>query len=161
MTLAADRISLANRLAEVSAVLQPGEVTAICGPNGAGKSSLLSCLAGLLEPTAGRARLDGAPLSQFPSQERARALGYLPQTPEVAWDLSVEVLVSLGRIPWRGAPAGEEQQAIEGALAAMDLEALRHRPVSQLSGGERARALIARVLATRPRWLLALNRSWT
>lgn len=153
--LSADRLSLRHRLSGITAALRPGEVTAICGPNGAGKSSLLACLAGLIEPDAGAVMLGGAPLSALPPGERARAIGYLPQTPEIAWDLGVEVLVSLGRIPWRGAPAGEEQAAIEEALAAMDLAELRHRPVSRLSGGERARALMARVLATRPRWLLA------
>jgi len=75
--------------------------------------------------------------------------------PEVAWVVSVETLVSLGRLPWKGAPAAEAGLAIEQALAALDLAPLRHRPVSALSGGERARALMARVLAGRPRWILA------
>lgn len=155
MTLQAVDLGMAGRLAGVSASLRPGEVTAICGPNGAGKSTLLACLAGLLPPDAGHVVLDGQPLSRFPHQARARAIGYLPQTPEVAWDVSVEVLVSLGRLPWRGAPAPDAQAAIDAAIAAMDLEAFRHRPVSRLSGGEKARALMARVLATRPGWLLA------
>ena len=155
MTLAADKLALAGRLAGISAELRAGEVTAICGPNGAGKSTLLACLAGLERPDAGAVMLGGAPLAAMPPRERARALGYLPQAPEVAWDVSVEVLVSLGRIPWSGAPAGEAQAAIDTAIAAMDVEHLRHRPVSRLSGGERARALMARVLAGRPRWLLA------
>lgn len=153
--LEAQELSLAGRLAGVSAAFRPGEVTAICGPNGAGKSSLLSCLAGLLVADIGTISLDGAPLSAMRMQERARAIGYLPQSPEVAWDVSVEVLVSLGRIPWAGAPEGEAGQAIDAAIAALDLDEFRHRPVSQLSGGERARALMARVLATQPRWLLA------
>ena len=155
MTLAAEQIALAGRLSGVSASLRPGEVTAVCGPNGAGKSTLLACLAGVLNPDAGRVVLDGGALAGIPRRTRARIIGYLPQLPELAWDLSVETLVSLGRIPWRGAPAGEAQAAIDAAIAGMDLEQLRHRPVSHLSGGERARALLARVLATRPRWLLA------
>ncbi len=155
MTLSASRLSIAGRLSDVTAEFPAGEVTAICGPNGAGKSSLLSALAGLLAPDSGEVLLDGAPLLSIRSQHRARALGYLPQVPEVAWDVSVETLVSLGRLPWKGAPASEAAEAVEQALAALDLEALRHRPVSHLSGGERARALMARVLATRSRWLLA------
>ena len=153
--LCVERLSLAGRLAAVTTAIRPGEVTAICGPNGAGKSSLLVCLAGLQEGDTGEITLDGVPLASLQPKERARAIGYLPQTPQVAWDVSVEVLVSLGRLPWKDAPASEAQVAIDAAIAAMDLEALRHRPVSKLSGGERARALIARVLATRPRWLLA------
>ena len=155
MTLQAVELGLAGRLSGVSAMLHPGEVTAICGPNGAGKSTLLACLAGLLAPDAGHVALKRQPLASLSHQTRARAIGYLPQSPEVAWDVSVEVLVSLGRLPWRGAPAPEAQAAIDAAIAAMDLEALRLRPVSRLSGGEKARALMARVLATRPDWLLA------
>lgn len=153
--LAARDFALAGRLDGVSASFTPGRVTAICGPNGAGKSSLLACLAGLLTPDAGAVELDGEPLSAMPAAVRAQRIGFLPQTPELAWDVSVEVLVSLGRLPWRGAGGAEGQAAIDSALAEMDLEALRTRPVSRLSGGERARALMARVLATRPGWILA------
>ena len=155
MNLGAQNLTLAGRLAGVSVTLRPGEVTAICGPNGAGKSTLLSVLAGLLSPDSGRVQLDAASLAAMRGQDRARILGYLPQSPEVAWDVSVETLVSLGRIPWPDAPADEQGEAIDAAIRAMDMDALRHRPVSQLSGGERARALAARVLAGRPRWLLA------
>lgn len=152
MSLAARDLSLGARLRGVTATFRPGEVTAICGPNGAGKSTLLSCLAGLLAGESGAVLLDERPLAAFAARDRARAVGYLPQTPEVAWDVSVETLVSLGRLPWPGAPGGA---AITAALTAMDLDAFRNRPVSRLSGGERARALLARVLAGEPHWLLA------
>ncbi|MDG2003152.1 MAG: ABC transporter ATP-binding protein [Novosphingobium sp.] len=155
MILSANAISLGGRLNDFTAAIRPGEVTAICGPNGAGKSSLLACLAGLQQVDAGDVTLDGAGLASLKPQQRARAIGYLPQSPEVAWDVCVEVLVSLGRLPWKNAPAGEAQAAVDAAIAAMDLDTLRQRPVSTLSGGERARALMARVLATRPQWLLA------
>lgn len=152
MTLTAQGVSLAGRLADVTLTLQPGEITAICGPNGAGKSSLLAVLAGLLKPESGEIALDAAPLKRLPAQARAQAIGYLAQSPDVAWDVSVETLVTLGRLPWPGSPGGD---AIERAIASMDLAALRHRPLSQLSGGEKARALLARALAGEPRWLLA------
>ncbi|MEW9855866.1 ABC transporter ATP-binding protein [Novosphingobium sp. M1R2S20] len=153
--LVLEHLVVTDRLDAISSHLAPGAVTAICGPNGAGKSTLLSCLAGLLTPDAGTVGLGEIPLSQMAADARARSLGYLPQAPEVAWDLSVETLVSLGRLPWRGAPAQEAQAAIDAAIAAMDLGGLRTRSVSRLSGGERARALMARVLATKPDWLLA------
>ncbi|MFM5907991.1 MAG: ABC transporter ATP-binding protein [Novosphingobium sp.] len=150
MTLKARQLSLPGRLRDVSLHLRAGELTAIVGPNGAGKSSLIASLAGLLD--AGAVSLDGLALGQIAPQERARAIGFLPQTPEIAWDVTVETLVALGRLPWQGAPGGD---AIEAAIAAMDLADLRHRRVSCLSGGETARALLARVLAGEPRWLLA------
>jgi iron complex transport system ATP-binding protein len=161
-TLRAENLVLPGRLAGVGLTLHPGEITAIVGPNGAGKSSLVACLAGLVQPAAGAILLDGEPLAAFPPRERARRLGYLPQSPEIAWDVTVETLVALGRLPWQGAalhrahatPA-DDARAVAAALAAMDLEPLRHRPVSRLSGGERARALAARVLAGEPRWLIA------
>jgi iron complex transport system ATP-binding protein len=160
--LEARSLTLGNRLSGLSAALRPGEVTAICGPNGAGKSTLLACLAGLLRPDLGNVVLADQALAALPPRARARSLGYLPQAPEVAWDVTVEVLVALGRLPWQGGPLhrshaslAEDAAAVEAAIVAMDLAELRHRPVSRLSGGERSRVLVARVLAGRPRWVLA------
>lgn len=153
--LAAENLALTRGgkrvVSNLTAVLAPGQITAIVGPNGAGKSSLLLALAGLLEPAEGRVTLDGGALATFAPRLRAQAIGYLPQTPEVAWDVAVENLVALGRLPWRD----QGEAAIAAAIAALDLEPLRHRPVSRLSGGERARVLLARVLAGEPRWILA------
>lgn len=149
--LDARNLALAGRLDDVSASLRPGEITAICGPNGAGKSTLLQCLAGLLAPDSGGVLLDDARLADLPPRQRAQAIGYLPQSGEIAWDLSVRNLVALGRLPHGG--GGEA--AVEAALASLDLEILSNRPVMSLSGGEKARALLARVLAGEPRWILA------
>ncbi|GGA01765.1 ABC transporter ATP-binding protein [Blastomonas marina] len=160
--LCADNITLGDRLDGVSAGIAPGRITAICGPNGAGKSSLLSVLAGLIAPDAGAAELDTTPIADLSPRARARAIGYLPQTPEVAWDVTVETLVDLGRLAWRGGPlakrrsgGADDAAAIETALDAMELQDLRTRPLSRLSGGERSRALMARVLAGAPQWILA------
>lgn len=152
--LAAQDLSLAGRLGEVTLALKPGEVTAICGPNGAGKSSLLACLAGLLPPDHGCVSLDGSPLAGLSPRHRAQAIGYLPQQGEVAWNLSVETLVALGRLPWDAGPDAD-RAAVDAALVAFDLAELRQRSVSHLSGGELARVLLARVLAGKPQWILA------
>ena len=138
-------------LHEVNARLKPGQITAICGPNGAGKSSLLLSFAALLDIERGQITLGERDLSEIPLAERARNTGYLPQSAEVAWDVAVENLVRLGRMPHRD--RGDD--AVERAIAAMDLEELRHRAASTLSGGEKARALLARVLAGEPQWILA------
>jgi iron complex transport system ATP-binding protein len=148
------RLGSHRALQGLTAALRPGEVTAICGPNGAGKSTLLTALAGLLAPSSGSVTLDAEPLGALSGRERARAIGYLPQHAEVAWDVDVRTLVGLGRLP-HGDVAGHGRSAIARAIAALDLEDFTERPLSRLSGGERARALLARVLAGEPRWILA------
>ena len=153
MSLRAHGLTLPGRLNGAALTLVPGQVTAICGPNGAGKSSLLACLAGILAPASGAVELDGLGLASMPPRARAQALGFLPQQAETAWDLSVETLVGLGRLPWRTG-AAQDRAAVDAALTALQLQDLRARPLSQLSGGQRARAMLARVLAGTPRWLL-------
>ncbi|MFN3513086.1 MAG: ABC transporter ATP-binding protein [Phenylobacterium sp.] len=141
----------------VSAGFATGEVTAILGPNGAGKSTLLACLAGLRRPTSGAVTLDGAPLLHLPARARAQRIGFIPQTPEIAWAVEARILVGLGRTPFIGARglSLEDAEAIERAMAAAGVAELADRDVSTLSGGERARVLIARALAGEPQWLLA------
>ena len=152
-------LSLGGRrvLDGVSAGLGPGELVAIVGPNGAGKSTLLSCLAGLARPDAGRITLDGAVVDRIPPRQRARRVGFLAQTPEIAWDLDVRAFVGLGRTPHLGAlgPSEEDAAAVRAAVETAGLGGFVDRPITRLSGGERARALIARALAGRTDWLLA------
>ncbi|KQM18790.1 ABC transporter ATP-binding protein [Novosphingobium sp. Leaf2] len=154
-TLSTVDLALARRLVDLTVSVHAGEVTAICGPNGAGKSTLLSCLAGLVQPDTGVVAIGGRMMRQIPARERARSIGYLPQSPHVAWDMTVEVLVGLGRLPWGDTATADGRAAIDEAIGIMDLHDFRSRRVMGLSGGERARALMARVLATRPAWLLA------
>lgn len=154
MTLSLSEVTVAGRLEQATVDLCPGEITAICGPNGAGKSTLLAVMAGLLAPDTGAVSLDGRLLATLPARSRAQTIGYLPQNAEIAWDIDVATLAGLGRLPWRTS-ADEDRATVEQALSATNLVRLAHRRVSQLSGGERARALLARVLAGKPRWILA------
>ncbi len=144
-------------LSAVSLSIEAGKVTAIVGPNGAGKSTLLACLAGLREPTSGGTLLDSVPLSGMKSRDRAKRLAFLPQTPEIAWAVEARTLVELGRTPFIGArgQSEEDHAAVDRAMAAANVLAFEHRIVDTLSGGERARVLIARALAGEPEWLLA------
>ncbi len=145
-------------LSDVSLALTPGEVLGVVGPNGAGKSTLLACLAGLRKPNAGTVLLTDIPLPDIALAERARRIAYLPQAQPLHWPLTVERVVALGRLPHRGRFAGEsalDRAAIDRALTATDMDGLRDRRVDTLSGGERARAMLARALATEAPILLA------
>lgn len=137
---------------------RPGELTAIIGPNGAGKTTLLRALAGLLHPAEGTVRLDNRPLAAWEPAALARTLAYLPQERTVHWALSARAVVALGRLPHRAlgaGPSAADAAAVESALAAMDAAHLADRPVPEMSGGERARVLVARALAQEPAVLLA------
>jgi iron complex transport system ATP-binding protein len=134
-----------------------GQVTAIIGANGAGKSTFLACLAGLRQPDSGAASLGALPVSALSHRERAQRIGFLHQTPEIAWAIDVETLVGLGRIPYVGGRglSAADRMAVARALVQADMSEFATRDVTTLSGGERARALIARALAGEPEWLLA------
>ena len=147
--LEARDLHLEHRLAGVSCMLQRGVITAICGPNGAGKSSLIEALAGLVRVDKGGVYLNGASLDGAP--DRHKRIGYLPQAAHVAWDVTVRSLVSLGRTPHRD----QATAPVDAALAALDLTELQHRRAQSLSGGEAARTMLARVLASEPEWILA------
>ncbi len=136
--------------------LAAGRITAILGPNGAGKSTLLGCLAGLLTPGAGSIDVDGARLDALPGKERARRIAFLPQTAMVAWPIDVQTLVGLGRIPYSGVASDEQnREAVSRAMDMTRVSQWANRIVNELSGGERARVLLARVLAGTSQWILA------
>ena len=142
----------------VNAVLRPGRVTAILGPNGAGKSTLLKAMAALATPSQGTVTIGTRAVATLDPRERARLLGYLPQEARVHWDLRVREVVALGRVAHRSpfaAPGDADRAAIDAALRATATAELADRGIATLSGGERARVLLARVLAGEPAWLLA------
>lgn len=133
----------------ISLTIAPGEFVGLLGPNGAGKSTLMEAALGLI-PFAGR-----SDLAALPAHARAQRAAYLPQSREIAWPISVENLVSLGRIPWPGATSSEDRSAIDAAITRMGLGPFRTRTATRLSGGEQGRALIARALAQETPLLLA------
>jgi iron complex transport system ATP-binding protein len=127
-----------------SLTLAPGEFVGLLGPNGAGKTSLMRAALGLLPATG------ASSLAALTARERARQVAWLPQTREIAWPVSVETVVALGRLPWLpdlGALTPADRAAVDSALDRMGLHAFRDRPATELSGGEQARVLIARTLA--------------
>ena len=137
---------------DVSARLLPGEFVGLIGPNGAGKTTVLRAGLGFLP------RQGTASLADMTPAERARAVAWLPQAREIAWPVTVQTLVALGRIPHvpRGAALGEhDRAAVSDALARMDLAGFEDRSATALSGGEQARVLIARALAQETPVILA------
>ncbi|WP_425331297.1 ABC transporter ATP-binding protein [Paracoccus ravus] len=133
----------------IDLTISAGEFVGLVGRNGAGKTSLLRAAQGLV-PVSG-----WSSLSELPPHERARAVAFMPQDREIAWPMSVENLVALGRIAHPDAAADADRRATDRAIAALRLEVLRHRNVLGLSGGERARVLIARALAQETPLLVA------
>ena len=145
------RVRLGGRVAVDGADLavDAGEVVGLIGPNGAGKSTLMRAALGLI-PAEGRVALGDATGPRAVAAGRSRLAAWLPQAREAAWPISVAALAMLGRRPHRRpgrAPGPADHAAVDAALARMDLGALRDRPADALSGGELARALIARALA--------------
>lgn len=135
---------------DVSLDVVAGEVIALLGPNGAGKTTLMRAGLGLLPLTAGRAMLSGADPRSFSPRERALRAAYLPQRPQSIWPIGVENLVALGRYAYGAAPdrlGAQDQQAVDAALEACAMTSLRARRMDEISGGEKARAHLARALA--------------
>jgi iron complex transport system ATP-binding protein len=158
LAVAGLRVSLGRRevLLGIDLEIKAGELVVVVGPNGAGKTTLLRAAAGLL-PASGAIAVDGLSLAQLPATARARRIAYLPQGHVFHWPLAVEDIVALGRLP-RNAGAGlsaADRAAIKRAMEATGVVEYSRRAVTTLSGGERARVALARVLATEARLILA------
>ncbi|MBI1180467.1 MAG: ATP-binding cassette domain-containing protein [Alphaproteobacteria bacterium] len=133
-----------------------GALVGLIGPNGAGKTSLLRALAGLV-PCEGVVELEGQPIDRIGRRRFARTVSYLAQAQPVHWPFAVRDLIALGRLPHRAPFQGlsaEDHRAVAEAMAAAAVTDLAERAVDTLSGGERARVLLARALAVQAPILL-------
>ncbi len=144
-------------LDSIDVVFSPGRLTAVIGPNGAGKSTMLEVAAGLRVADEGAVEFGGVALATIARKDLARRRAYLPQRAAVEWPISVERVVALGLtpvLPAFGDIPAALQPAIDEALAACDLLPLRDRPATDLSGGELARAMLARAIVGDPELLI-------
>ncbi len=163
MSLEATAINLAIGgraiLIDASVRVDTGRVIGLLGPNGAGKSTLLRSLAGLEPSVAGKRTLDGVTAPPRANREWACRVAYLPQTGDLSWPVTVREVVTLGRLPHHAGPWGsqsaQDRAIVDLAMKHADVTLLANRPADALSGGERARVMLARALATEADYLLA------
>ena len=161
MSLVAHDVSVRLRdrevVREISFTAGRGAFIVIVGPNGAGKTTLLKAIAGLV-PHSGALSWDGHVLSALTAAQRAKILAYLPQGHVAHWPITARDVVAIGRAPFASSLARlsqADQQAIDEALALVEATAFAARPITELSGGERARVMLARALAVGAQLLLA------
>lgn len=144
-------------LRDVDLVVRPGELVGLLGPNGAGKTTLLRAILGLVRVVSGRITVGEQSVAGTP--RRRRAIGYVPQRHEFAWDFPVSVDQAVmsglaGRLGVFGRTGVAHWSAVAEAVERVGLTELRDRPVGELSGGQRQRVLVARALALETNVLL-------
>ena len=159
MSLSVQHLSFAygprRILEDVSFEVASGAFCALLGPNGSGKSTLVKAIAGVHRAQAGTVRVEGWETSSLGRRELAKVVGYVPQAGDAPFDLTVREAVMLGRTPHFGlSPRTEDRAKVEDAIARMGLGEIAERSMSELSGGQAQRALIARALAQDTRVLL-------
>ena len=161
MTLVLSNVAFAyeslRAVSDVSATFGEGELVALTGPNGSGKSTLLKVIARVLTPLSGSVVLDGRDAATWPPREYARFVGYLPQDPDPVFPMrAIEVVVS-GRAPFISRFGWETDADYDSAMQALtmcDAAHLADRYLDEMSGGERKRVFVARVLAASPKIVL-------
>jgi len=147
-------VSLGGRcvIRDADLAIGPGEVVGLIGPNGAGKTTLMRAILGLISASG------DSSLADLGETDRARAVAWMPQERHVAWPISVEALVGLGRLAhnrWPQRLGQADHEAIQQAMTRMGLAGFERRPATELSAGERTRALIARALAQQTPLIMA------
>ncbi|MFB7932021.1 heme ABC transporter ATP-binding protein [Streptomyces sp. NPDC056039] len=151
------RLGAREVLKGVDLTVRAGEVLALVGPNGAGKSTLLSVLAADVPAAEGFVRVHGRPAAEWPAPDLALRRAVLPQAAALSFPFTVEEVVRMGRAPHAASPAtspADDDRAVAEAMAATEVTGFASRPFSALSGGERARVALARVLAQQAPLLL-------
>jgi iron complex transport system ATP-binding protein len=148
------RVEMEGRpiLDDVTLAIHRGEVVGLVGANGSGKTTLLRAALGLATPARGEARLDGNLVGHLSPARRAALAGYLPQERKIGWSLPAWRIAALGA---PNAPPARAREIALAALGKVGMKAHAERGVLAMSGGERARVLLARLLATRAPFLIA------
>ena len=159
MSLSVQRLSFSygtrTILDEISFEVVPGAFCALLGPNGSGKSTLVKAIAGVHRPRSGAVAVEGKRTSTLSRRELAKVVGYVPQAGDAPFDLTVREAVMLGRTPHFGlAPGAQDRVKVEDAIVRMGLSDIAEQSMSELSGGQAQRALIARALGQDTRVLL-------
>jgi iron complex transport system ATP-binding protein len=142
---------------DVDFSLGAGEVMCVLGPNGGGKTTLFRTVLGLLEKHSGSITLEGRPIERLSRTEIAKLIGYVPQGHSGYFAYTVRDFVLMGRTAHVGifsSPSKKDHEVAARVIASLDMAHLSERPVTEISGGERQLALVARALAQEPRLLL-------
>ena len=137
-------------LRDISARIAPRRITAVMGPNGCGKTTMLRCIGGLLEPTAGTVTLDGKPVGDYSARELAQRVAFVRQHPQTDFEFSAFETVLMGRNPYQRRLQNESQEdwdIVERCMRQTGTWELRQAKPAQMSGGELQRVMIARALA--------------
>ena len=135
--------------------IQENRLIGIIGPNGSGKSTLLSCIANSIKPTSGNIFIDGIEVRRYDRIEFAKKVSIMNQSTDVNLNLTIEDLVSFGRYPYsKGNLTGEDKEIINEAIFNTDIYHIRNKYITQVSGGERQRALLSLILAQQSKYIL-------
>ena len=145
-SLAATGLAIAGRLHSTDLAAEPGQMIALVGPNGGGKTSLLRSLAGV-EDSSGSVLIGGEMISGLGEARRRRLIAFVPASRDIAWPIAARDVIRLGL-------GDADERRVDELVALLELGTLAARPINSLSTGERARVLIARAFAGRPRLLL-------